>query len=303
MSQADLTSVIIPCYNQARFLGDAIRSVLAQTHSSHEVIVVDDGSTDDTAAVAARFGRVRCLRQKNCGLAAARNAGLKAASGRFVIFLDADDKLLPNAIEDGLAALIANPMCGFVYGHVKLIAADGSALPTPEQISVHADHYVELMSHNYIWTTGTVVYRRTALDAVGGFNARLTGSADFDLNARMASRFPVCCCETEVLEYRRHDEAMSRDYSLMLESAVTARRLQWNSVRGCARSEQALKAGIRRAQEDYGEKLIGQVGDQIRARRWREAANGLVTLLRYYPQGLVTRARKKFARSTLIAAR
>ncbi len=298
MQKRDLTSVIIPCFNQAKFLGEALESVFAQTHPHYEVIVVDDGSTDGTARVAARFDPVRTLRQRNRGLADARNAGFQASAGRFVVFLDADDRLLPNALEDGVASLDANPLCAFSYGHVKLIATDGSPLPTPLQVGVAADHYLELLRHNYIWTTGAVVYRRTAFESVGGFNALISGSSDFDLNARMARLFPVCCSESVVVEYRRHDEGMSRDYALMLQTAITARRLQLKLVKGRTMYEEALKAGIRHSQEHYGEKLISRVHSQWRKHQC-EALRGLLVLLRYYPQGLIKRARRKLNRVAL----
>jgi glycosyltransferase involved in cell wall biosynthesis len=193
MPKTDLVSVIIPCYNQARFLREALESVSGQTYPHYEVIVVDDGSTDDTQKVSSIFEGVRCLSQKNRGLAAARNAGLEASRGSLVVFLDADDRLLTNALEDGIEALNSHPVCAFTYGHVRLIAR-------------------------------AVVYRRAVLDEVGNFNPLVSGSADFDLNARISRLFPICCTARIVLEYRRHEESMSRDFALMLKAAVTARR-------------------------------------------------------------------------------
>src|SRR5258707_10651350 len=181
MMDLDLTSVIIPCHNQARFLGEAVESVLAQTYPHCEVIVVDDGSTDDSPTIAASFDRVRCLTQRNRGVAAARNSGLEVSNGDYVVFLDADDRLLPNALQDCVDSLNANPECAFVYGHVKLIVSDGSPLPTPNQVAVCEDHYPELLRHNYIWTAGAVMYRRAALQSVGGFNPSVSGSPDFGL--------------------------------------------------------------------------------------------------------------------------
>ena len=214
MCDPDLVSVIIPCYNQARFLSEAIESVLNQTYPHYEIIVVDDGSTDNTAKVAASYERVRGLSQKNHGLAAARNAGLEASKGSYVIFLDADDRLLPNAMEDGIKALNSHAECAFAYGHVKLIAANGLPLPSPPQAGLEGDHYLELLRHNYIWTPGAVIYRRGVFDFVDGFNTLISGSADFDLNARIAKLFPICCSESAVLEYRQHEEGMSRNCAL-----------------------------------------------------------------------------------------
>src|SRR5687768_343766 len=102
---AGRVTVVIACYNQAHFLRDALDSALRQTQPAAEILVVDDGSTDDTAVVAARCREARCIRQHNRGVAAARNAGLAVSTGDYIIFLDADDRLLPNAIADGLASL------------------------------------------------------------------------------------------------------------------------------------------------------------------------------------------------------
>src|ERR687898_3616338 len=106
---APLVSVVIPCYNQARFLGEAIESVLAQSYPHFEVIVVDDGSTDNTSEVAASYAGVRYIRQENQGLAGARNAGIRRSRGSYLVFLDADDRLLADALEAGLASLEEHP--------------------------------------------------------------------------------------------------------------------------------------------------------------------------------------------------
>src|SRR4029450_1113854 len=95
-------SVVIPCYRQAHFLTEAIASALRQSYSNLEIIVVDDGSPDNTEEVVRRFPGVRYIRQRNQGLAAARNAGVRASTGDFVIFLDADDRLVPGAVTSGM---------------------------------------------------------------------------------------------------------------------------------------------------------------------------------------------------------
>src|SRR5438046_3178785 len=106
--KAPLVTVVVPCYNHARFLAATLDSIDAQTYSSIETIVVDDGSTDGSAALAGER-RVQVLRQTNQGVGAARNAGLREATGDFVVFLDSDDELLPGAIRSGVDALASNP--------------------------------------------------------------------------------------------------------------------------------------------------------------------------------------------------
>ena len=128
-AEAPLVSVVIPCYNQAHFLGEAIESVLAQTYPHLEIIVVDDGSPDNTEEVATRYSGVRYVQQANQGLAAARNTGLRHSTGAYLVFLDADDRLLPQAVEVGLQQLQAHPECAFTFGKWRQIAGDGSPLP------------------------------------------------------------------------------------------------------------------------------------------------------------------------------
>src|SRR5438874_6230903 len=99
--KAGLVSVIIPCYNQAHFLHEAIQSALAQTYSHREILVVDDGSADNTAEVTAGFAGIRYIRQENSGVSTARNTGLRESRGEYLIFLDADDRLLPDAVRVG----------------------------------------------------------------------------------------------------------------------------------------------------------------------------------------------------------
>ena len=121
-----LVSVIIPCYRQADFLPQALESALAQTHCETEIIVVDDGSPDNTAEVVARYPGVRYLRQENRGLAGARNGGFRVSKGEYVLFLDADDRLTPNAVEAHLSCFAKHPEAGFVVGDIDNIALDGS---------------------------------------------------------------------------------------------------------------------------------------------------------------------------------
>src|SRR4051812_33839695 len=121
-----LVSVIIPCYNQARFLGQAIESVSRQDYPQFEVIVVDDGSTDDTSEVAARYPGVRVIRQKQLGISAARNRGLRESTGSYLVFLDSDDRLLPHALRIGMNYLLDHSECAFVFGIHQKISADGS---------------------------------------------------------------------------------------------------------------------------------------------------------------------------------
>src|ERR1044072_8114477 len=189
LSERKLVTVIIPCYNQGRYLGEAIESALGQSYKNVEVIVVDDGSTDNTLEVASRYERVESIRQDNRGLAEARNAGLRASRGEYIVFLDADDRLKENAIEAGVNSLESDPNYAFVYGKYSLIAADGSDMASEERAQVEADHYVALLRSNHIGMHATVTYRPSVLEFVGGFDTCRQACEDYDLYLRIASNF------------------------------------------------------------------------------------------------------------------
>src|SRR5829696_1229138 len=177
-------SVVIPCYNQARFLGEAIRSVLCQGYTDLEIIVVDDGSKDSTEEIASGYTkadtRVRVIRQENRGLAAARNRGLSEAGGEYVVFLDSDDRLVSEALEVGVRELEAHPGCAFVSGICRKITADGSIVPGWEQFRVRDDPYLELLRSCPVYVPA-VMYRRSVFDAVGDFDTSYKAAEDYDL--------------------------------------------------------------------------------------------------------------------------
>jgi glycosyltransferase involved in cell wall biosynthesis len=277
----DLLSIVIPCYNQAHFLDQAIVSAVTQTYSPVEIVVVDDGSTDDTAAVAARHPSVRCLRQLNRGLPAARNAGWKASTGRYVIFLDADDRLLPHAATIGVAALTARPDAALAAGLERRIAADGSPLPTPRRPRVASEHYTSLVRRCWI-VVATAIYRREALVAIGGFDERLGFAEDYDLYLRLAEYFPIVDHYTEVSEYRQHPGTLSRNLERMLAHTLLVlgrhRPGPWSSSLHHAAYRQRDNAVW------YYDRLLDAIRGDLHKRRWRDAVRRVLVFARYLPQ-------------------
>src|ERR687897_543812 len=171
--EGGMVSVVIPCYNQADFLSDAIESVLSQSYKDLEIIVVNDGSEDDTEEVASAYvaedPRVRLITQQNRGLAEARNRGLAEARGEYVVFLDSDDRLVEEALEVGVRELAAHPECAFVAGRCTYIAADGSPILRLAQGRVEGDPHIELLRAGPILVPA-VMYRRSVFGVVGGFD-------------------------------------------------------------------------------------------------------------------------------------
>jgi glycosyltransferase involved in cell wall biosynthesis len=278
MPESGLVSVIIPCYNQAQFLPEAIESALAQTYPHREIIVVDDGSSDGTAKMAADYAALQYIRQENSGVSAARNAGLKQSRGEYLVFLDADDRLLPNALEIGVDCLRQHRDCAFASGHCRLIVADGSLLAEPEQPHVPSEHYLELLRGNYIWCPGSVIYRRSTFDSVHGFDPSLSPGADYDLYLRITRNSPVFCHNQFVADYRLHSSSMSADHSLMLREALKALDTQWDYVKRSDDRIDAFTAGRKHWQDYYGSLLMGdQILEVVQANIPRHATVAVVT--------------------------
>jgi len=244
-------SVVIPCYNRAHFLGGAIESVLRQSYSDFEIIVVDDGSTDGTAEVAERYEGVRFVRQKNCGVAAARNAGLRESAGEYLVFLDSDDLLLPEALKTGVELLEAHPEYAFVYGHCEYIGADGTLLRPPRRQKVVQDCYAQLLKQNHIQSVAAVMFRRRCVE---GFHTGMDGCEDRDLYLRVAKEHPVHCHGRTVFQYRRHDSNLSNNTGGMINSGLAMFKSQLELVRGDEKLERLCRGKIRELERELAGK-------------------------------------------------
>jgi glycosyltransferase involved in cell wall biosynthesis len=291
-----LVSVVIPCYNQAHFLSESIESVLSQSYQHFELVVVDDGSKDDTAEVASQYvskdSRVHLIRQENRGLAGARNRGLTESRAEYVVFLDSDDRLLGEALEVGVRELSSHPECAFVSGRCAFIAADGSPILRLAQGRVDGDPHIELLRAGPILVPA-VMYRRTVFGVVGGFGESYRAAEDYDLYYRVASRLPIGFHDTPVAEVRRHEGSMTRDFPLMLRSNLGALRTQRSYVKREKRLEEAYEAGIEFWQECYAFLTVAQTRARIERREWLPALDGALALLRCYPRGLLMLANRR----------
>ena len=295
-------SVVIPCYNQGRFLGEAIASADAQGSLVSEIVVVDDGSTDETRAVATRDPSVRYLHQERRGLSAARNSGWRASSGDHIAFLDADDRLLPGAIEAGIEALERWPRAAFAFGHYELMDEEGAVLPTwrerriaddqsftsgdfelvlpdgrragrspqPRRVS---DHYTAMLRRNYISMHAAVLYGRAVLEETAGFDSRLSALEDYDLYLRVTRTHPVACHDRVVAQYRRHPAAMSRDMLNMLRMALFVLREQRPYLAELPGATEAYEEGLTFWKRHYGKQLIRSVPSHLAAGRLRKAGS------------------------------
>ena len=230
-------SIIIPAFNAAPYIAETVRSALTQTYRDFEIIVVDDGSTDGTAAALDDLrGRIVIHQQPNAGVARARNAAMALASGEWVAFLDADDLWLPDKLERQLAAV----------GNADMVYTDrfnfGATGGLPERQSdvtpmTDGDLFVPLMLDGNFITLSSVMVRRKVIADLGGFFAGLSGAADWDMWLRVAASHPIALCHEPLVRYRFHAQgmsrnhrAMSRERTMVIARALASdrgRRLDW----------------------------------------------------------------------------
>jgi len=209
-------SVIVPAFEMGHYLPDAVRSIEAQGFEDLEIIVVDDGSTDDTPHVIAALGdRVLAVRQPNRGPAAARNRGLALAAGEVIAFLDADDLWPEGKLRTQLERLDRDPELDVVLGRIQYVALDGAALPDIEFESLDT----KTISHVHL---GSGLYRRRVFDRLGSFDETLRISEDVDwfMRAREAQLRMVIIPEV-TLVYRLHATNMTREMSVGTSRMLT----------------------------------------------------------------------------------
>ena len=290
-----LASVVIPSYNRAHFLADAMRSARRQTCGPIELIVVDDGSTDNTSEVAGVLGADRIVRQRNGGLSAARNAGLAAANGEFIVFLDADDELLDTAVADGIAALTRHADADCVLAQCLLMTRDGVPLPTNRPAVDATDLYRELLYRNFTWTPGAAMFRRLSIAAIGGFPVDVSPAADYAVYLTFARRGGLLFEPRDAVRYRQHDENMSRDPVRMLRATVSVLERERHHLAVGYRAH--YRAARRAWCAFYGEQIVDGLRTEWRSeRRLACLLAGVTALWRYARPTLFKHLRRKSTR-------
>lgn len=220
-------SVVIPTCNSGAFLKQTLDSALNQTVAPLEIIVVDDGSTDGTADwIETNYGaRVRLIRQRNGGVAAARNTGWRAARGPWIAFLDHDDVWLPNKLERLLSAATATT--GVVYGRWREVNERGEALPDAAQLTTQK-WWKGASGHVFGWLFGwrcplismsVPIVRRELLEQIGGFDSSCVPCDDWDLWLRLAKRTQFAFVDETLVDYRCYPAQQSRDEAKALRAA------------------------------------------------------------------------------------
>lgn len=226
-----LVSVVVPVYNQGEFVEQAISSVLAQRYSPVEVIVVNDGSTDDTPRRLARFEHaVRVIHQSNQGAAAALNRGIRESSGGLVCWLSADDEFLPGKLECQVAALLDHPDAAFAHTGYETVDASGVRIETvADPVAIHPDPFVTVFWANSL-NGSTVMLRREAFDAQGGFDESLRADVDADMWLRIMTESYAVGVPGVYVRYRVHSNSLSANTQLMMSSMSVVRRRHFSEL-------------------------------------------------------------------------
>ena len=217
-----LVSIIITTYNHAKFIAVAINSALSQTYNNVEILVIDDGSTDNTRDIVSKYKDVDYYYQKNQGLPAARNSGIEKAKGEFISFLDADDFLYPRGIEINISFLLNDKNIAFVSG--AYINVDEFGNETEESsIRIEGNNFHHLLVGNYIGNPGTVLYRKNVIEKYL-FNISLKCIEDYDIYLRISKDFKIVNHEKFIAAYRRLSNSMSSNTPLMLNTIIKVRK-------------------------------------------------------------------------------
>jgi len=235
-----LVSVVIPAFNSERYIAECIDSVLNQTYQNIEIIIIDDGSTDNTVNIISKYksDKIKLFNQKNSGPGAARNYGVKQASGMWVAFIDADDIWLPDKILKQL-----NHCSKHVWSHTDLFF-HGNTYPkytkTTELTSKHSGFILKhLLVENSIGTSSVLLNKEIFLE-FGGFNTDLRALQDWDLWLRIAEKYEICYLDEPLVYYRVHSDSTSRNVRKTLPYHLNLINYAF-SQHGPARHMQELK--------------------------------------------------------------
>lgn len=215
-------SVIIPAYNYGHYVGEAVESALNQNIPELEVIVIDDGSTDNTKDVLEKYiSQIKYMYQPNRGLPAARNAGICAASGDYIAFLDADDRWLSNKLQLQMEQFVKHPKVGLIYSDAYILSDKGCEGRLLEKFTKYpvGNVHNKLFQENFI-PVCTAIVAKQCFEKVGLFDESLKSAEDYDLWLRLTRFFEVDCVPQPLVMYRKHSANMSADEERMLINKI-----------------------------------------------------------------------------------
>jgi O-antigen/teichoic acid export membrane protein/glycosyltransferase involved in cell wall biosynthesis len=216
-----LVSIVIPYFNHPAYLAETIASARQQSYSNIEIIVVDDGSAIPADTILAPSSDIELVRTENHGVSVARNIGFEKCSGEYIIFLDSDDRLMPDAVSSHLKLLKGNPSAGMTFGAASIIDEKGNETSPASICRPRKDYFAMLLQSNPIACPGSTMIRREAFLDAGQFDPSFRNAEDYHLYLRIARRSPVVQHNDCVVEYRKHSGGKSQNKERMI-LAVTA---------------------------------------------------------------------------------
>lgn len=225
-------SVVLPTFNGEKYIAAAIDSALAQSLPPDEIIVVDDGSTDNTRNIVREYGsQVQCIYQANKGVSGAYNAGISVASGNYIAFLEHDDLWAVDKNARQVQCFENDEQLGMVYSPAHVLE---EGQPSKRKVTNLDDGggevtFAALFARNRVLNCSTVMIRKSALDNVGGFLEDLPLSFDYDLWLRIAAKYKIVCLSEPLATYRIHDSNLSKDANDLVASASSLKAiLSWS---------------------------------------------------------------------------
>lgn len=181
MEITPVLSVIMPCYNQAQYIEEAIESVINQTYRNWELIIIDDGSTDNSFEIAEKYAsgdqRIKCLSQPNGGPSKARNNGVKKSVGKYLMFFDSDDKLAPQYFDKGIDYMSSHPNCAVFYSRLKRFGKKN------DELTIRFTSYQDHLCSSSLFPT--CIMHRTDFERIGGFDEDMKGYEDWEMFIRL----------------------------------------------------------------------------------------------------------------------
>lgn len=276
-------SVVIPCFNGEAFVGAAIESAFGQTHPDIEVIVVDDGSADNSLEAIRRHPEAICIAQANGGVSAARNAGLARATGDFVIFLDCDDILRPDCVAIGLAALRRHPQASFTFGRPQLIDAAGQPIETRQNPGPAWLDYATGLSPRIPCPPALALFRTPLVRSLGGFDVTIRYGEDYDFYLRHLHIAPAWRHGAIVAGYRRHEANATRCMSVFLNGVMEVLETERMRIGTDTELLAEWHAGRRNWQRFFGRMMPRELLGTLLDGNLRATAKACRTILNYAP--------------------
>jgi glycosyltransferase involved in cell wall biosynthesis len=274
------TSVIIPAYNAEKTILETVRSVQDQSSSDLEIIVIDDGSTDQTLHLLQELkdSRMQIFSFKNCERSVARNRGIKIASGDYITFIDADDLWTHDKIELQIKALESNPKAGVAYSWTSFINETGNFLFSAKPYSFEGDVYSKILVNNFTICGSNILVRKNIIKAVGEFDPLLNIGEDWDLNIRLAEQCHYVVVPKYQILYRRSSESTSCKVDAMATGTIAVINKAFKSAPPELQylKNRALSDAYRFISLLYTEHLISN-------NETNEAIQSLKKALRHYP--------------------